>query len=460
MSSFDVDLFVIGGGSGGVRAARIAAGYGARVTIAEEFRVGGTCVIRGCVPKKLMVLASRFGDDFADSAGFGWTVGERSFDWASLIAAKDAEITRLEKIYRANLEKAGVTIIDSRAVVEDAHTVRLLATGETVRAGRILVAVGAHPSLEPVIPGGELGITSNEVFDLATQPERVLVVGGGYIGVEFAGIFAGLGSRTSLLHRGEKLLRGFDEDIRDRLAEAFRARGVELLFSRTLERLDKRDGEIEGTFSDGKTARYDLILVATGRRPNTNGLGLEKAGVALDRSGAIVVDAFSRTAAPSIFAVGDVTDRANLTPVAIREGQAFAETEFGGKPTAVDHDLIATAVFSTPEIGTVGITEEEARARGGRVVVFQTSFRPMRATLSGREERVFMKLVVDGATDKVLGLHVLGPDAGEMIQLAGVALTMGATKADFDRTMAVHPTAAEELVTMREPYAVYEPAAA
>lgn len=456
MSAYDVDLFVIGAGSGGVRAARIAAGYGARVTVAEEFRVGGTCVIRGCVPKKLMVLASRFADDFKDAAGFGWTLGERSFDWASLIAAKDSEIARLEKIYRANLEKAGVAIVDSRAVVEDAHTVRLLATGERVTAGRILVAVGARPSLEPVIPGGELGITSNEVFDLPRQPERVLVVGGGYIAVEFAGIFAGLGTRTSLLHRGDKLLRGFDEDVRDRLADALSARGVELLLSRTLERLEKRGEEIEATFSDGSSARYDQVLVATGRRPNTEGLGLDKAGVALDASGAVVVDAHSRTGVASIFAVGDVTNRANLTPVAIREGHAFADTEFGGKPTAVSHDLIPTAVFSTPEIGTVGLTETQARARGGRVVVFQTAFRPMKATLSGSEDRVFMKLIVDGATDKVLGLHILGPEAGEMIQLAGVAMAMGATKADFDRTMAVHPTAAEELVTMRQPHVVYE----
>ncbi len=457
MSDFDVDLFVIGAGSGGVRAARIAAGYGAKVMIAEEFRVGGTCVIRGCVPKKLMVLASRFADDFEDAGGFGWRLGEREFDWSTLIANKDKEIDRLERIYRANLDRAGVRIVDSRAVVEDAHTVRLVATGETVRARKILVAVGARPAMQPAIPGGQLGITSNEVFDLKEQPRRVLVVGGGYIAVEFAGIFAGLGSRTALLHRGDRLLRGFDEDIRERLGVAYEQRGIEVRLSTTLERLEKREDGILAHFSNGGSAAYDQILVATGRRPNTDDLGLEKAGVALDENGAVIVDAYSRTAIPSVYAVGDVTNRANLTPVAIREGHAFADTEFGGKDVFVDHDLIPTAVFSTPEIGTVGCSEAVARLRGGRVLVYQTSFRGMRATLSGREDRVFMKLIVDGESDKVVGLHIMGDGAGEMIQLAGIAFMMGATKADFDRTIAVHPTAAEELVTMREPYAVYEP---
>jgi glutathione reductase (NADPH) len=456
MSDFDVDLFVIGAGSGGVRAARIAAGYGAKVMVAEEFRVGGTCVIRGCVPKKLMVLASRFADDFEDAGGFGWTLPEPRFDWATLIANKDREIDRLEGVYRANLARAKVELVDSRAEIEDAHTVRLLASGQTVRARKILVAVGARPSMQPVIPGGELGITSNEVFDLKSQPERVLVVGGGYIAVEFAGIFAGLGSKTTLLHRGDKLLRGFDEDIRDRLGSAYLERGVSLKLSDTLERLEKTPGGIRVHYADRSAAEFDQILVATGRRPNTDNLGLEKAGVALDDNGAVIVDAFSRTAIPSIFAVGDVTNRANLTPVAIREGHAFADTEFGGKESFVDHDIIPTAVFSTPEIGTVGCSEAVARLRTRKVVVYQADFRAMRATLSGRNERVFMKLIVDGDTDKVMGLHVMGPDAGEMIQLAGVAVMMGATKADFDRTIAVHPTAAEELVTMRIPHAVYE----
>jgi glutathione reductase (NADPH) len=456
MSDFEVDLFVIGAGSGGVRAARIAAGYGAKVMVAEEFRVGGTCVIRGCVPKKLMVLASRFADDFADAAGFGWTLQEPRFDWATLIANKDREIDRLERVYRSNLERAGVELVDSRAVIEDAHTVRLLASDRLVRARKILLAVGARPAMQPVIPGGELGITSNEVFDLETQPDRVLVVGGGYIAVEFAGIFAGLGSRTTLLHRGDKLLRGFDEDVRDRLGSIYAERGISLELSSTLERLEKIPGGIRARYSDRSTAEFDQVLVATGRRPNTDNLGLDKAKVSLDENGAVIVDAFSRTAIPSIFAVGDVTNRANLTPVAIREGHAFADTEFGGKESFVDHDIIPTAVFSTPEIGTVGCSETVARLRSRKVVVYQADFRAMRATLSGSSERVFMKLIVDGETDKVMGLHIMGPDAGEMIQLAGIAVMMGATKADFDRTIAVHPTAAEELVTMRTPHAVYE----
>lgn len=453
MSAYDVDLFVIGGGSGGVRAARIAAGYGARVTIAEEFRYGGTCVIRGCVPKKLMVLAGRFADDFRDAAGYGWSVGETRFDWRALIAAKDREITRLEGVYRGNLERAGVTVRDSRAVIEGPHEVRLLATGERIRAAHILVAVGARPSLEPRIPGGELGITSNEVFDLAEQPRRVLVVGGGYIAVEFAGIFAGLGSETALLHRGDKLLRGFDEELRDRLGAAYARRGVELLLGRTAEAMERTADGIAVRLSSGETRVFDQVLVATGRRPNTADLGLETANVALDDAGAIVVDAYSRTLCPSIYAVGDVTNRANLTPVAIREGHAFADTVFGGKPTLVDHDVIATAVFSTPEIGTVGCSEELARARGGEVAIYKTSFRSMRATLSGRDDPVFMKLVVDKPSDRLLGAHLMGPESGELIQLLGTLVTMGATKADLDRTIAVHPTAAEELVTMRTPVA-------
>jgi glutathione reductase (NADPH) len=456
MSEFDVDLFVIGAGSGGVRAARIAAGYGARVMIAEEFRVGGTCVIRGCVPKKLMVIASRFSDDFRDAEGFGWSVGETSFDWASLIAAKDREIDRLERAYRANLERSGVTLVESRAVIEDAHTVRLLATGETLRAKRILVAVGARPSMQPAVPGMELAITSNEVFDLPEAPRNVLVIGGGYIAVEFAGIFAGLGIATSLAHRGDKLLRGFDEDIRTRLGEAIAARGVDLRLSVTPVRLEKTGDGIAVSFSDGSQQTYEQVMLATGRAPNTEGLGLDKAGVVLDDVGAVVVDAYSRTLIPSIYAIGDVTNRANLTPVAIREGHAFADTEFGGKDVFVTHDLIPTAVFSTPEIGTIGLTETAARLQYPKVAIYQAAFRPMRATLSGREERVFMKIIVDVESDKVVGVHLLGPDSGEMIQLAGVAVTMGATKADFDRTIAVHPSAAEELVTMREPFAVYE----
>jgi glutathione reductase (NADPH) len=458
MSGFDVDLFVIGGGSGGVRAARIAAGHGARVMLAEEDRMGGTCVIRGCVPKKLMVYASRFAEEFEDAAGFGWSVPEPRFDWATLIRNKDREIARLEGVYRGNLEKAGVAILDERATIEDPHTVRL-ASGARVRAGTILVAVGARPTKEPVIPGGELGITSNEVFHLERLPKRVLVIGGGYIAVEFAGVFAGLGSRVTLLHRGDKLLRGFDEDIRDALGEAYGKRGIDLALGRTVERLERRNGAIAATLSDGTERVVDEVLVATGRRPNTAGLGLDKVGIEPDRAGAIPVDAYSQTAVPSIYAVGDVTNRANLTPVAIREGHAFADTVFGGTPTKVDHDWIATAVFSTPEIGVIGYSETAAARHCGEVVVYKSQFRPMKATISGRDERVLMKLVVDGPTDRVVGVHVLGHDAGEMIQLAGVAVTMGATKADFDRTVAVHPTAAEELVTMRTPFVVKTPQA-
>jgi glutathione reductase (NADPH) len=459
MIPFDVDLFVIGGGSGGVRAARVASGYGAKVMMAEEYRVGGTCVIRGCVPKKLLVYASRFAHDFEEAAGFGWSVGEPSFDWATLIRNKDKEIDRLEGIYRTNLEKAGVEVIDSRAVIEDEHTVRVLKTGVRIRARYILVAVGAHPTLEPVIPGGELGITSNEVFHLETQPKRILIVGGGYIAVEFAGIFAGLGSQVTLLHRGDKLLRGFDEDVREALGEAYSQRGINLALGKTALRLDKTPDGIAATLSDGQTLNVDQVLVATGRRPNTGGLGLENAGIAVDEVGAIPVDAYSQTLIPSVYAVGDVTNRANLTPIAIREGHAFADTVFGNRPTIVDHDLIPTAVFSTPEIGVIGCGEAAARSIYGDIDVYRTAFRPMRATLSGAADRVLMKLIVDKATDKVVGVHIMGHDAGEMIQLAGVAVTMGATKADFDRTIAVHPTAAEELVTMRSPVAVKHPVA-
>ncbi len=459
MSTFDVDLFVIGGGSGGVRAARIAAGHGARVMVAEEYRVGGTCVIRGCVPKKLMVYASRFAEDFEDAAGFGWTVSEPHFDWATLIRNKDREIDRLEGIYRTNLEKAGVDIVDSRAVIEDPHTVRIVATNELIRAHVILVAVGAHPVMEPPIPGGELGITSNEVFELETLPERILIVGGGYIAVEFAGVFQGLGSRVTLLHRGDRLLRGFDDEVRDALGTAYRQRGMEIALGVTLQRLDRGGDGIVATLSDGSTRTVDQVLVATGRRPNTARLGLERAGIATDAVGAIPVDSYSQTLIPSIYAVGDVTNRAALTPIAIREGHAFADTVFGGRPTLVEHDLIPTAVFSTPEIGVVGLTEASARAKYGEIDVYKTSFRPMRVTLSGGSDRVFMKLLVDRASDRVVGVHVVGHDAGEIIQAVGIAVTMGATKADFDRTVAVHPTAAEELVTMRTPHVVKHPVA-
>ena len=449
---YDVDLFVIGGGSGGVRAARIAAGHGARVMVAEEYRMGGTCVIRGCVPKKLMVYASRFGDEFEDAAGFGWTAGEARFDWSVLKANRDTEIKRLEGIYRSLLSNSMVEIADERAVIEDPHTVRLMKSGRRITAEHILIAVGASPSHEPPVPGMDLAITSNEVFELETQPERILIVGGGYIAVEFAGIFDGLGTKTTLLHRGEKLLRGFDEDVRDALDVAYAKRGIDLRLGQTLTRIERKGEALSATFSDGETREFDKILVSTGRRPNTSGLGLDDVGIEIAENGAIPVDAYSQTKVPSIWAVGDVTDRAALTPVAIREGHAFADTVFGGKRHHVDHTLIPTAVFSTPEIGTVGLSEERARERhGDDVVIFRASFRGMKATLSGRDERMLMKIVVQATNDRVLGVHVVGHDAGEIIQMAGIALTMGATKADFDRTIAVHPTASEELVTMRTP---------
>jgi glutathione reductase (NADPH) len=449
MTTFDYDLFVIGGGSGGVRAARIAAGYGARVAIAEEYRFGGTCVIRGCVPKKLLVYASRYADDFEDARGFGWDVGTATFDWQKLIAAKDKEIARLEAAYRNTLEGRGVTTIAARAVVVGPNAVRL-SDGRTVTARHILVATGGKPNLDAGLPGIEHVITSNEAFHLEKMPKRIVVAGGGYIAVEFAGIFQGLGAETTLIYRGEKVLRGFDEDLRDGLMDAYAKRGVKLIMGTVFTRIEKTASGLVGHLKNGTTIEADAIMFAIGRSPMTEGLGLDEAGVKLAPSGAIVVDKFSRTSVPSIYAVGDVTDRVNLTPIAIREGHAFADTVFGDRPTAVDHSLIPTGVFSTPEIGTVGLSEAMARAKGHTIDLYKARFRPMRNTLAGRDERTLMKLVVDQATQKVLGVHVLGPDAGEIIQMAGIALGMGATKADFDRTVAVHPSAAEELVTMRE----------
>ncbi|WP_186395269.1 glutathione-disulfide reductase [Stappia sp. TSB10GB4] len=451
MSDFDFDLFVIGGGSGGVRAARIAATHGARVGIAEEYRYGGTCVIRGCVPKKLMVYASRFSEEFEDAAGFGWQVGERRFDWERLIDAKDREIARLEAIYRRNLERSGVELFDTRAVLEDAHTVHLLTDGRRIRAERILIAVGATPNVDAGLPGGEHVITSNEVFHLADLPKRIVVAGGGYIAVEFAGIFAGLGAETTLIYRGEEILRGFDDDLRAVLHEEMEKKGIRVLCGDVFSSIEKTGEGLVGHTRKGETLVADKIMFAIGRRPNTAGLGLDKAGVELASSGAILVNEASQTNVPSIYAVGDVTDRVNLTPVAIREGHAFADSVFGGKEWSADHSMIPTAVFSQPEIGTVGLTQAEALERYGAVDVYKAHFRPMKHTLSGRDEKMLMKVLVRPETDRVLGVHLLGHDAGELVQVLGIALRMGATKADFDATMAVHPTAAEELVTMREP---------
>lgn len=453
MTAFDTDLFVIGAGSGGTRAARVSAGHGARVMIAEEDRIGGTCVVRGCVPKKLFVYASRFADEFADARGFGWTVPAPVFDWPTLRDAVANEVTRLSGLYRTALERAGVGIVTERAVVTGSNTVRLAASGRTVSARHILVATGGWPGFEPAIPGGELGISSNEIFHLEQLPKRMIVVGGGYIALEFASIFVRLGVEVTVVHRGDNVLRGFDEDIRTRLRDALAHDGITLKLGTTISRLDKTPSGIRATLSDASPLEADVVLVATGRRPNTRGLGLDAVGVTMGKHGEVIVDVNSRTNVPSIHAVGDVTNRINLTPVAIREGHAFADSTFGGKPWAMDHALVASAVFTTPEIGTVGMSEQQALAHGHRLKVFEAGFRPMKATLSGRAERIYMKLVVDADSDRMLGVHVLGHDAGEIIQSVAIAVTMGATKADFDRTVALHPSAAEELVTTRTPRA-------
>jgi glutathione reductase (NADPH) len=448
MADEAVDFFVIGGGSGGVRAARIAATHGARVALAENYRLGGTCVIRGCVPKKLYAFASRFADSFAEAKAFGWTVPEPSFSWPALVAAKETEVSRLSDIYRANLVKAGVSIHPCRAVVDGPHAVRL-DTGARVTAKHILVATGSRPQLHPTVPGIDLTITSNEIFDLPAFPKRLLIIGSGYIALEFASIFTRLGAAVTVVYRADKILRGFDEDMRDGLAAALEDAGIRLRPRTMPTRIERTAHGLRVDLNDGTAIEADQVLAATGRAAATGGLGLEEAGVALARDGAVVVDRFSTSSVPSIHAVGDVTNRINLTPVAIREGHLLADMLFGGRDRAVDHERVASAVFTTPEVGTVGLTEEEARDRFDLVDIYKTSFRPMKATLSGRPERTIMKIVVDGVSDRVLGVHILGEAAGEIIQAVGIAVKMGATKADFDETMAVHPTAAEELVTMR-----------
>ncbi|WP_293865217.1 glutathione-disulfide reductase [uncultured Alsobacter sp.] len=452
MSEHDVDLFVIGAGSGGVRAGRIAAGHGAKVMIAEEYRVGGTCVIRGCVPKKLYVYASRFADEFEEARGFGWTAAEGgAFDFGALKAAKDKEIARLEAAYRSNVEKSGARIVAQRAVVVDPHRVRL-ADGSEVTARHILVATGATPYLPPAIPGIHLAESSNDIFEWDELPRSLIIVGGGYIAVEFACAFARLGVAVTIVIRRDKVLRGFDEEIRDQLMTALGQAGIRLVTGTDIVSLDGRPGNVSAVLMNGEGLSAERIVYATGRIPHTAGLGLEAAGVELDPLGAIKVDRFSQSSVPSIWAVGDVTNRIALTPVAIREGHAFADTVFGGRTVEVDHVNVASAVFTTPEIGTVGLTEAQARAAGCDVVLFKTSFRPMKATLSGSQLRTFMKLIVDKTSDRVLGVHIMGEGAGEMIQCLAIAVRMGATKRDFDMTMAVHPTAAEELVTMRTPW--------
>ena len=452
---FDYDLFVIGAGSGGTRAARIAAGHGAKVAVAEEFRIGGTCVIRGCVPKKVLVYASRFADSFADAPAFGWRLGETGFDWATLRTAKEKEISRLSEIYAANLERSKVQIFRQRAHVAGAQEIGL-ADGTRLSARHILVATGGAPELQPRVEGLEHTITSNEIFDLPEFPRRLLVVGGGYIAVEFAALFRRLGAQVHVCLRGANILRGFDDDIRDALRDDMARTGVDFRFGR-LPSLIRAEGPVKRvTLTDGETLDVDQVLIATGRRPNTRGLGLADAGVRLKDNGAVVVDSRQTTNIASIHAVGDVTDHINLTPVAIREGHWLADRLFGGRDREVNRDHVATAVFTTPEIGTVGLTQTEARGRYEIVDIYKTSFRPLKATITGGAERTVMKLVVDGRTDRLLGAHILGPDAGEIIQALAIALKMGATKADLDDTMPVHPTAAEELVTMRERTARYE----
>jgi glutathione reductase (NADPH) len=431
-----------------VRAARLAAEAGARVALAEEDRMGGTCVIRGCVPKKMMVLAAGFTEAKQDADGFGWHMPELVFDWDQFRSRLHDELDRLEGIYRANLAKAGVTVHDTRATLAGPHEVAL-ASGETVSAAHILIAVGGRP-FKPDLPGIEHALTSDDMFHLAALPKRALVIGGGYIACEFASILNGLGVEVLQYYRGAQILRGFDDEIRGHLAEAMRDRGVGLHVGTELERIERAGDGYRVICTDGSRNAVDLVLYATGRRPNTAGLGLERAGIATGRNGEIPVDRYSQTVVPSVFAVGDVTDRVNLTPVAIREGAAFVASVFHGEPTTVDHSLVAKAVFARPEIGTIGLTEEEARA-AEPVEIYTAAFRPMQNILAGRAERVLMKLVVARQTRRVLGVHIIGPGAAEMIQMAAVAVTMGATKEDFDRTVAVHPTMAEELVTMKRP---------
>ncbi len=450
MSEFDLDLFVVGAGSGGVRAARIAAGYGARVRVAEEFRIGGTCVIRGCVPKKLYVFASRFADSFAEAQAFGWSLPQPPrFDWRRLVDAKEAEITRLSGLYEANLNKAGVDVIREKAVLEGPHDIRLVQSGKRLSAKHILVASGASPVIEPAVAGLEHAISSNEIFDLPEFPTRLMIVGGGYIAVEFASIFTRLGAKVVEVMRADNILRGFDETMRAGLRDALISAGVDLRFGVLPTAIEKTPQGLRVTLADGAEVLVDQVLVATGRRPHTKGLGLEQVGVALDSVGAIKVDEKNATNIASVHAVGDVTNRVNLTPVAIREGHLFADRLFGAKTDLVDYDLIPTAVFTTPEIGALGLSEAQAREKYRVVDVYQTNFRPMRATISGGPERTIMKILVDGETDRIVGVHVLGEEAGEMAQLLAISLRLGATKADFDSTMALHPSAAEELVTLR-----------
>ena len=448
MAADDYDLLVICAASGGVRASRLAAELGAKVAITEEYRVGGTCVIRGCVPKKLLVYGSRYSSALEDAGAFGWAFDNVRFDWPTLIGNVQREVDRLNGLYTRTLEKAGVETILARATLKDRNTIEIAGSGALLRAKTILIATGGHAML-PNIPGAEHLITSNECFKLEQLPESIAIVGAGYIGMEFASIFAGFGVKVTVIYRGDQVLRGFDDDLRDGAAEGLRARGVDIRVETDVARVEKEDGCYRLQFTRGDDLKAELVMAATSRLPNTAGLGLEAAGVALGARNEILVDEFSRTSVENIYAVGDVTDRFNLTPVAIHEANAFAETMFGGKPTPVDYGKIPTAVFCEPEIGSVGLAEQEARARGLVVDIYKNVFRPMKNTISGRQGKMVMKLVVDMESDKVLGCHVLGPDAAEIVQMAAIAINMGATKAQFDATMALHPSASEELVTLR-----------
>ena len=454
MGAYDYDLFVIGAGSGGVRASRVAAGHGAKVVVCENYRIGGTCVIRGCIPKKLMTYAAHYAEDFEDAEAYGWTVGPRSFSWPKFIANKDTEIDRLNKIYIRLLGDAGVEMIEGAGRLTDPHTVDI--DGRKVTAETILIATGGWPTM-PDVPGIEHAVTSNDVFQLEEQPRRIVVVGGGYIACEFAGIFNGLGSEVVQLYRGAQILRGFDDDVRNTLAQEARKKGVDLRVEANVSRIGKVGSHFEVTCTTGTVIETDLVLYATGRAPSTKGLGLEEAGVKLKKSGAVAVDEWSRSSVANIYAVGDVTDRLNLTPVALNEGLAFAETVFGGNERKMDHRTVAYAVFSQPSVSCVGLSEADARAEYGDVDIYKSTFRGLKHTLTGREELTMMKIVVDAASQRVLGLHMVGPEAAEIIQGLAVAVKMGATKAQLDATVGIHPTAAEEFVTMRQKFV--EPAA-
>lgn len=448
----EVDLFVIGGGSGGVRAARIAAGHGARVALAESSRIGGTCVIRGCVPKKLMVLASRCSQEIDVATAFGWTVGERRFDWERLRSNVAAEVSRLEAAYTNGLLQAGVSVLYDRATLEDRGAVRLAGSGEVIRARRILIATGARPSTAEELPGAELASDSDAFFDWPLQPARVLVQGAGYIALELGCLLQRLGSQVTLVMRGTTVLRGFDNGLREHLQQALLETGMAIVPGCTVTGLTRHaDGSIQAKLSDGSSAVFDAVLRATGRQPNTRELNLEQVGVATTASGAIVVDEWLQTSVAGIYAVGDVTGRAMLTPAAVREGHALADTLFGGRKVPVAHDLIPTAVFTTPEVATVGLGEEDAVARFGAIDVYEARFKPMKHAMSAQPGRMLIKVIVDRSSDRVLGVHIVGLEAAEMIQLAGIALQMGATKAEFDAVLPVHPTAAEEIVTLRSP---------